>query len=185
MALASTIDVTTPPIPSVAQPNTTPSPPLSSLTTSFDSERDRPARIERPKLTSPESSIIVPRDHPEIEIQEEEFPPDDARAMSPRRNSADVERLVQEARQALKEYATEQPLSEISQSSLAVLTQQIDELKRGQDKLATENKSLRDCIGDLILENVREQTLIDNGIGQEKDIRKRIGGSHHTIGQST
>ncbi|KAH9203046.1 hypothetical protein DL95DRAFT_399707 [Leptodontidium sp. 2 PMI_412] len=179
MALASTIDVTTPPIPSVAQPNTTPSPPLSSSTTSFDSERDRPARLERPKLTSPESSIIVPRDHPEIEIQEEEFPPDDARAMSPRRDSADVERLVQEARQALKEQA------EISQSSLAVLAQQIDELKRGQDKLATENKSLRDCIGDLILENVREQTLIDNGIGQEKDIRKQIGGSYYTIGQST
>ncbi|PVH71212.1 hypothetical protein DL98DRAFT_383011, partial [Cadophora sp. DSE1049] len=132
MALASTIDVTAPPIPSVAQHNTTPSPPLSSSTTSFDSERDRPARLERPKLTSPESLIIVPRDHPEIEIQEEEFPPDDARAMSPRRDSADVERLVQEARQALKEQA------EISQSSLAVLAQQIDELKRGQDKLATE-----------------------------------------------
>lgn len=54
-------------------------------------------------------SIIVLRDHPEIEIQEEEFLPDDARAMSPRRNSADVERLAQEARQALKEYATPQP----------------------------------------------------------------------------
>lgn len=61
-------------------------------------------------MTGPEPSIIVPRDHPEIEIQEEEFPPDDARAMSPRRNSADVERLVREARQALMEYETEPPL---------------------------------------------------------------------------
>lgn len=52
----------------------------------------------------------MPRDHPEIEIREEEFPLDDARAMSPRRNSADVERLVQEARQALTEYETEPPL---------------------------------------------------------------------------
>jgi hypothetical protein len=52
---------------------------------------------------NPSVSIIVPRNHPEIEILEEEFPPDDARAMSPRRNSVDVERLGQEARQTLKE----------------------------------------------------------------------------------
>jgi hypothetical protein len=45
----------------------------------------------------------VPRDHPEIEIQEEEFPSDDARTMSPRRNSADIERLGQELRQTFKE----------------------------------------------------------------------------------
>ena len=45
----------------------------------------------------------MPRDHPEIEIQEEEFSPDDARTMSPRRNSVDIERLGQEARQTLKE----------------------------------------------------------------------------------
>jgi hypothetical protein len=75
--------------------------------------------------------------------------------------------------------------AEIIQSSLAVLAQRVDELKRGQDKLEIENKSLRDYIGDLILENVGEQTLIDTGIGQERNIIKRIGGSHHTIGQST
>jgi hypothetical protein len=46
----------------------------------------------------------VPRDHPEIEIEEEEFPPDDARAMSPRRDSADVERLGKEGRQTLQEW---------------------------------------------------------------------------------
>lgn len=51
----------------------------------------------------PSASILVPRDHPEIEIEEEEFPPDDARAMSPRRDSADVERLGKEARQTLQE----------------------------------------------------------------------------------
>jgi short coiled-coil protein len=45
----------------------------------------------------------VPRDHPEIEIQEEEFPPDDVRTMNPRRNSVDIERLGQEARQTSKE----------------------------------------------------------------------------------
>lgn len=53
---------------------------------------------------NPSASILVPRDHPEIEIEEEEFPPDDARAMSPRRNSADVERLGREARETLQQY---------------------------------------------------------------------------------
>jgi hypothetical protein len=71
---------------------------------------DRPTTLERATLAGPEPSIIVPRDQAETEIREEEFPPDDARAMSPRRNSADVERLVQEARQALTEYETEPPL---------------------------------------------------------------------------
>jgi hypothetical protein len=46
--------------------------------------------------------MIVNRDHPEIEIESEEFPPDDARAMSPRRNCDDVARLGKEAREALK-----------------------------------------------------------------------------------
>jgi hypothetical protein len=57
-----------------------------------------------PRLTrKPSVSIIVPRDHPEIEIEEEEFPPDDARAMSPRRNLAEIDRLANEAREVLQE----------------------------------------------------------------------------------
>lgn len=61
-------------------------------------------RSERPRVSrKPSSSILVPRDHPEIEIEKEEFPPDDARAMSPRRNSADLERLGKEARHTLQE----------------------------------------------------------------------------------
>jgi hypothetical protein len=47
--------------------------------------------------------IVVPRDHPMIDIAEEEFPADDARMMSPRRDSAHVERLGKEARQSLQE----------------------------------------------------------------------------------
>jgi hypothetical protein len=33
-----------------------------------------------------------------------EYPPDDARAMSPRRNSEDLEKLGKEMRESLKEY---------------------------------------------------------------------------------
>lgn len=77
----------------------------SSSISDGEPERGR-SRLERPRMASrkPSASILVPRDHPEIEIEEEEFPPDDARAMSPRRDSADVERLGKEARQTLQEW---------------------------------------------------------------------------------
>lgn len=35
-----------------------------------------------------------------------EYPPDDARAMSPRRNSEDLEKLGKEMRESLKEYVS-------------------------------------------------------------------------------
>lgn len=78
---------------------------MSSSSSISDAEHERRGRSERPRMASrkPSASILVPRDHPEIEIEEEEFPPDDARAMSPRRNSADLERLGKEARQTLQE----------------------------------------------------------------------------------
>jgi len=47
--------------------------------------------------------MVIPRDHPEIEIGREEYPADDARAMSPRRNIEELERLSKEARHTLKE----------------------------------------------------------------------------------
>ena len=77
----------------------------STSETEHDQEQERKSRADRPRLASrkPSASILVPRDHPEIEIQQEEFPPDDARAMSPRRNSADVNRLGREARETLEE----------------------------------------------------------------------------------
>ena len=76
-----------------------------SSVSDFEPERQsRNSPTDRPRINrKPSTSILVPRDHPEIEIEEEEFPPDDARAMSPRRNSADLERLGKEARQTLQE----------------------------------------------------------------------------------
>jgi hypothetical protein len=60
--------------------------------------------MERPQLTGRQksSTIIVPKG-PDVIQTYAEYPPDDARAMSPRRNSADLEKLGQEARQSLKE----------------------------------------------------------------------------------
>lgn len=97
------------PVDTLPQPNDGSRMHMSSLSSSSsisDAENERRGRSERPRMASrkPSASILVPRDHPEIEIEEEEFPPDDARAMSPRRNSADLERLGKEARQTLQEW---------------------------------------------------------------------------------
>jgi hypothetical protein len=57
-------------------------------------------------------TIIVPREHPRLELKEgdEVFDADDARAMSPRRSSQDLEKMGQEARAQLNEYAPRSPL---------------------------------------------------------------------------
>lgn len=118
---------------------------LSSSSSISDDETKRLGRSERPRIArrKPSASILVPRDHPEIEIEEEDFPPDDARAMSPRRNSADLERLAKEARQTLQEE------TKAVQSSLRALAERIDVVKLDYDKLENENKILQDSIGGL------------------------------------
>lgn len=67
--------------------------------------RPRQPRTPRPKLSGRKSSgtMIVHRDSPNLEVRDEVFDEDDARAMSPRRNSQEVEHLGQEVRQALHE----------------------------------------------------------------------------------
>ncbi|KAJ5748532.1 uncharacterized protein N7511_010228 [Penicillium nucicola] len=123
---------------------------LSSSSSISDAETDRRGRSERPRMASrkPSASILVPRDHPEIEIEEEEFPPDDARAMSPRRNSADLERLGKEARQTLQDGKKNRQAKAL-QSSLQALAERIDAVKSDHDKLENENKILQDYIGGL------------------------------------
>jgi hypothetical protein len=58
-------------------------------------------------MTSRKSSgtIIVPREHPKVELGEEDetFDEDDARAMSPRRSSQDLEKMSRDARDLLNE----------------------------------------------------------------------------------
>ncbi|KAK2810817.1 hypothetical protein FQN50_002640 [Emmonsiellopsis sp. PD_5] len=143
---------------------------LSSSSSSVsDNEHDRKSRADRPRLASrkPSASILVPRDHPEIEIEEEEFPPDDARAMSPRRNSADVEKLSREAREALQKQAN------TLQSSLQALAERIDEVKSDHDKLETENKFLQDYIGGLTRTmSAKTDVTSTSGVGKGKRAQK-------------
>lgn len=62
-------------------------------------------RLSRPKLGSRKSSgsIIIPRTSSAI-APNEQYDPDDARAMSPRRTSDEIDRMGDDARQALEEY---------------------------------------------------------------------------------
>ena len=79
--------------------------------------------------------------------------------MSPRRDSADLERLGQEARDFLKELVAqsefkihmliESSQAKTLQSSLQALAERIDEVKSDHDKLENENRFLQDYIGGL------------------------------------
>jgi len=88
----------------------------------------------------------VPRDHPRVEIpeDEEEFDEDDARAMSPRRNSEDLEKLSQEARAQLSQHA------KLLHESLLEIFNRIEAVKEEHDKLDSNNKFLQKYIGDLM-----------------------------------
>lgn len=124
--MASPTEATVPAIPptsslepSTANPSLADSPLTndSSSTSSSDANggstpantsASRTPSIKRPKLGTRKSSgtIIVPREHPRVELKEgdEVFDEDDARAMSPRRNSEDLEKMSQDARAQLNEY---------------------------------------------------------------------------------
>src|SRR3954453_4879691 len=72
---------------------TTTSSSSSSINGDDSSSRAANRALQRPKLGTRKSSgtIIVPREHPRVELKEgdEVFDEDDARAMSPRRSSQD------------------------------------------------------------------------------------------------
>lgn len=59
----------------------------------------------RPLFSSTRKSSgtnIIPQDQPDVEVRPESFPPGDARAMSPRRTSVEMEKLGRETRVALQ-----------------------------------------------------------------------------------
>lgn len=102
---------------------------------------------QRPRLASRKSSgtIIVPRDSVAAVIPvENSIEPDDARAMSPRRNSEDLENLGKEARDELRKQ------SKALQESLLTIISRIEAVKEEHDKLDNNNKFLQRYIGDLM-----------------------------------
>jgi hypothetical protein len=82
----------------------------TSSTTSIndpDQAQADPTRLQlqRPRLGSRKSSgtIIIPRESEQVELKEEEYDDGDARTMSPRRSSEDIEKMGQQARESLIE----------------------------------------------------------------------------------
>lgn len=178
---ASTQSRDTTPLPSITHSSafTTPSYPPShgpSSTNSSDPENvdiDSSAIVApRPRISSRKISgtNIVPRDHPDIEIKEESFPPHDARAMSPRRTSAEMEKIGAETRKTLERYILLSPYSHLRrdeenlpkppadflfrhamtlQSGLSALAEKIEVVKLDHDKLEKQNVALQDYIGGL------------------------------------
>ncbi|KFY77887.1 hypothetical protein V499_02822 [Pseudogymnoascus sp. VKM F-103] len=111
-------------------------------------DSDAASTATRPKIGTRKSSgtIIVPRDAPNVELKkgEEVFDEDDARAMSPRRNSEDLEKMSQEARAQLSQHA------KLLQESLLEIYNRIEAVKEEHDKLDSNNKFLQKYIGDLM-----------------------------------
>lgn len=58
----------------------------------------------RPTIGSrqPSGTMIVPHDHPEIELKNETYGPNDARSFSPRRDMEDTEKMMGGKRSLLK-----------------------------------------------------------------------------------
>jgi hypothetical protein len=100
----------------------------------------------RPRLGSRKSSgtIIIPRDSPHVELKEEEYDDGDARTMSPRRSSEEIEKMGQDARQALIEQA------KALQASLLEIVDRVEVVKSEHEKLEGGNKFLQSYIGELM-----------------------------------
>lgn len=113
-----------------------------------DQAKSDPTLHPRPRLGSRKSSgtIIVPRDSPHIEMkeEEEEYDDGDARTMSPRRSSEEIEKMGHDARQALIEQAKQ------LQASLMEIVDRVEVVKNEHEKLEGGNKFLQSYIGELM-----------------------------------
>ncbi|MCJ1353026.1 MAG: hypothetical protein MMC33_003010 [Icmadophila ericetorum] len=118
-----------------------------------------PSRFSRPKLTSRKSSgtIIIPRDS-DVQTPLRDYPPDDARAMSPRRSSSETEKLGNDARLSVQEHARN------LQSGLIAIAEKIENVKSDHEKLEKQNAALQDYIGGL----TRSMSKTDIGSSKTK-----------------
>ncbi|KAF2813135.1 uncharacterized protein BDZ99DRAFT_382396 [Mytilinidion resinicola] len=143
----------------------------SSSSTSSCLENDArsdSSKLQRPKLGSRKSSgtIIIPRDSPHVELKEEEYDESDARTMSPRRSSEEIEKMGQEARQALIEQA------KALQASLLEIVDRVEVVRSEHEKLEGGNKFLQSYIGELM----QTSKITSSGAAKSKGKGKgRIG----------
>lgn len=128
---------------SVSSSTTSSSSSSSSVNGDDSASRASSRGLQRPKLGTRKSSgtIIVPREHPRVELKEgdEVFDEDDARAMSPRRSSQDLEKMSQDAREQLNQYVTS-PLVMSYESGLIVLPDTLRFSKSHFSRSSTESR---------------------------------------------
>nr|POE66105.1 hypothetical protein CFP56_54366 [Quercus suber] len=119
---------------------------VSSSTSSATASEDDVTRLSvRPKLGSRKSSgtMIVERGAPTT-VVDHHVDEGDVRSMSPRRNSAEVDRLGEAARKDLIEQA------KTLQLSLQAIVDRVEEVKSEHEKLEGGNKFLQSYIGELM-----------------------------------
>ncbi|KAF2114703.1 hypothetical protein BDV96DRAFT_612822 [Lophiotrema nucula] len=118
----------------------------SSSVSDSDMPKGDPNKLARPRLGSRKSSgtIIIPRDSLQVELKEEEYDVGDARTMSPRRSSEEIEKMGQDARQALMDQA------KALQASLMEIVDRVQVVKSEHEKLEGGNKFLQSYIGELM-----------------------------------
>ncbi|EDU47361.1 repeatdomain containing protein [Pyrenophora tritici-repentis] len=139
----------------------------TSSSTSSVSEQDMKTdpTLQRPRLGSRKSSgtIIIPRDSPNVEMkeEEEEYDDGDARTMSPRRSSEEIEKMGQDARQALIEQA------KALQASLMEIVDRVEVVKTEHEKLEGGNKFLQSYIGELM----QTSKLTSAGAGKASKVK--------------
>ncbi|KAH0541735.1 hypothetical protein FGG08_003827 [Glutinoglossum americanum] len=141
----------------------------SSSSASSISDDNNESSKQRPKIgiRRCSASIIVHRDSLELELTDEVYDEDDARAMSPRRNSQDVQKMGEQARRALEEQAR------ALHSSLLALVDRVESVKSEHDKLEGENKFLQSYIGELMSTSKITATGANKGKGKGKGSRAK------------
>jgi ferritin len=97
--------------------------------------------------------MIVSRGNPTT-VVEPQFEEDDVRAMSPRRNSEEVDKLGEAARRDLMEQAR------VLQSSLQAIVDRVETVKTEHEKLEGGNKFLQSYVADRSLESTRVLTIL-------------------------
>ncbi|KAF6226258.1 hypothetical protein HO133_009124 [Letharia lupina] len=151
----SNIPANVPTNPDSTQPSTTTSSDHESTT-----EERRSRSLTRPKYMSRKSSrtMLIPSDSPDVELKEEEnYPPGDARAMSPRRSPEETNAMFDKSRLALTNHAME------VQSSLDALVNRCENVQLDLSKLEKNNNDLQEYIGGLTRSMSKSTDLSSTG----------------------
>lgn len=110
-------------------------PQVSQIATSYGDEglEKSPDTIPSPQRNDDDVGVL--------DLDDDEI---DARTMSPRQDSDEVERVASEAKEILEQQA------KLLQESLQALLDRVDKVREEHDKLEGENKFLQDYIGHLM-----------------------------------